>query len=177
LFFNDLNLRKYIFPGIAIGGLVPILLPIFFFFFGAWKKDKVLQAWAGLLGQSAFLGWFTSSLIKSFTGRIQPNTHDLVTNISGSFNFGFWEHGIFWGWPSSHTTVVFSVATAICIVLLKGEASLRSKIIIFVVILFAFYVGVSVSVSIHWFSDFLMGVILGIAVGREVGNRFKNLLV
>ncbi len=176
LFFNDWNIRKWVFLGITVGGLVPILLPIIFFLMGILKKDTKLKIWAGLLGQSAFLGWFASSFIKAFTGRIQPNTQDLLTNISANFNFGFWEHGIFWGWPSSHTTVIFSVATAVTLVLLNKKRDLKNIILIFLVVAFAFYVGFSVSLFIHWFSDFVMGVILGFVVGREVGNKFKSIL-
>ena len=176
LYFHSLNVNKFLFPAIVLGGLLPILLPVLLLFIGVFKKDVSFQTWAALLGQAAFLGWFTSSFLKAFTGRVEPNAHDLLTNISANFNFGFWEYGIFWGWPSSHTTVIFSVVTAVCLVLLKKKSSFKNRFIILLAILFAFYVGTSVSMTIHWFSDFVMGAILGFLVGREVGNKFKVIL-
>jgi membrane protein DedA with SNARE-associated domain len=39
-------------------------------------------------------------------------------------------------------------------------------------ILYAFYIGVGVSMTIHWFSDFVAGAIVGSVVGTVVGRRF-----
>ena len=41
---------------------------------------------------------------------------------------------------------------------------------------YAFYVGLAVSVSIHWFSDFVAGAILGSLVGCIVGKSFLKRL-
>lgn len=177
LYFNSLAINKYLFPAIALGGLIPVFFPIILFIYAKLKKSKKLLLWSGLLGQSAFMGWFTSSVIKAFTGRIQPNSHDLVNNISGGFNFGFLQHGVFWGWPSSHTATIFSLVTAVVVVLLSNKLNYKKKILAFILILFAFYVGISVSMTIHWFSDFLMGAILGFVVGREIGKTFKKVLI
>jgi membrane-associated phospholipid phosphatase len=42
-------------------------------------------------------------------------------------------------------------------------------------LLYAFYVGLSVSVSIHWFSDFAGGIIIGSVIGMVVGKTFGKL--
>jgi membrane-associated phospholipid phosphatase len=179
IFFQKYNLRTFIFPAIIGGMFLPIFSPALLFIYGKIVKNQKVVFWGGLTGQAAFLGWFLSSFLKSLTGRIQPNTHDLVNNISGGFNFGFWQHGIFWGWPSSHTTVAFSVTFAIIYVLahkkLNGNIPFDRKIILAIFIVYAFYVGASVSISIHWFSDFIMGAILGFVIGREVGNSYKKI--
>lgn len=178
LHFRNSEIENFFFPGILIGGVLPIILPIGFFVFGKIKKNSNYINWAGLLGQSAFLGWLSSSILKAFTGRVQPNMHDLVTDISHNFNFGFWRHGIFWGWPSSHTAVAFSVVFAVITALINREKILknsrRNKIYLGILFFYAFYIGIAVSLSIHWFSDFVMGGILGTVVGHEVGKSFRK---
>ena len=39
---------------------------------------------------------------------------------------------------------------------------------------YAFYVGVGVSISIHWFSEFVAGAIIGSLIGAMVGKSFKQ---
>ncbi len=79
-----------------------------------------------------------------------------------NFIFGIFEHGIFWGWPSSHTAIAF--AMSVCLFLLYP----KNKILQFFVLAYALYIGIGVSVSIHWFSDFVAGVIFGSLVGFVV---------
>lgn len=155
-------------PAAIIGFFMPVLLPVALYWRGAWVKQQRLQEVAAALAQAAILGWFVSSLYKSFTGRIQPEflTYTSTLDISRDFNFGFWEHGIFWGWPSSHTAVAFAMAAAI-IVLYPRRPVLR-----FSALLYALFIGVSVSISIHWFSDFVAGAIIGAVVGTAVARPF-----
>ena len=42
------------------------------------------------------------------------------------------------------------------------------------VILYALYIGLGVSMTIHWFSDFVAGAILGTVIGVVVGKRFPQ---
>lgn len=48
----------------------------------------------------------------------------------------------------------------------------RQRIIGFAALAYAFYVGLGVSVTIHWFSDFIAGVIIGTVIGIVVGTSF-----
>jgi hypothetical protein len=41
-------------------------------------------------------------------------------------------------------------------------------------LLYALYIGVGVSMTIHWFSDFVAGAIIGTVIGFTVGNVFKS---
>lgn len=173
VFMNSLNLRSYFFPGIILGSFLPILFPIIFLVLYKVKKDYQLYLWTFALGESAFLGWFTSSFLKFFTGRVQPNMHDLTNNISHGFNFGLFKHGIFWGWPSSHTTVSFSIATTIFFIFLnRNNKKTSEKLFMIAAVLVALYIGIGVSFTIHWLSDFVMGAILGILVGKTCANIF-----
>jgi hypothetical protein len=40
-------------------------------------------------------------------------------------------------------------------------------------ILYVLYIGVGVSTTIHWFSDFVAGALIGTAIGRTVGKSFS----
>jgi membrane-associated phospholipid phosphatase len=75
---------------------------------------------------------------------------------------------MFWGWPSSHTTVAFAMAACL-ITLYPGN----KKLILFAS-LYAFYIGLGVSVTIHWFSEFVAGAIIGSVIGMVVGRSFKS---
>jgi len=38
---------------------------------------------------------------------------------------------------------------------------------------YAFYIGIAVSMTIHWFSDFVAGAIIGTVIGLVVGTSFR----
>ncbi|HXB59002.1 MAG TPA: phosphatase PAP2 family protein, partial [Candidatus Acidoferrales bacterium] len=82
------------------------------------------------------------------------------------FRFGFMRGGIFWGWPSSHTTTAFAMAFTLFTLFH------RKKLLQVVVITYAFYIGVGVSMTIHWFSDFVAGAIIGMVIGITVGKSY-----
>jgi len=155
------------FPGALLGFFFPIIVPVFFLFEGRHKP----KAWnAGLAtAQAAFLGWLISAIYKAFTGRMHPEVFvQSMTDISHGFRFGFFRGGIFWGWPSSHTAVAF--ALTICLLVLYPEP----RKVKFVALLVAIYIGLAVSISIHWFSDFAAGAIIGSVAGVVVGKAFTK---
>jgi hypothetical protein len=41
-------------------------------------------------------------------------------------------------------------------------------------IIYAFYIGIGVSMTIHWFSDFLAGAMIGTMIGLVVGKSFST---
>ena len=88
--------------------------------------------------------------------------------ISREFSFGFLRCGVFWGWPSSHTTIAF--AMAVTLLTLYPE----NKIVRYPVVFYAFYIGLGVSISIHWFSDFVARAIIGTVVGVVGGKSFRE---
>jgi membrane-associated phospholipid phosphatase len=157
-------------PAALLGFFLPILVPIGLYLWSIQNKSAAVRIAAVVLAQAAILSWFISSLYKSFTGRIQPEflNASAVTDISRNFHFGFWQHGIFWGWPSSHTAVAFAMSVA-----LIGLFP-RRRWVLLAALLYAFFIGLGVSVSIHWFSDFVAGAIIGSIVGLTVANLAKE---
>ena len=165
---NGSSISQFLWPAIALGGLVPIFFPITLFVIGQIRKSAVLMNTGYALAQSAFLGLLISSSYKSFTGRIPPMRHmiEVAQDVSHQFQFGFMRGGVFWGWPSSHTTVAF--ATMVTLVCLYPK---RRKLTA-IALAYAFYVGIGVTVGIHWFSEFIAGALIGIAIGMTVGKSF-----
>ena len=156
-----------VFPGVALGGLVPIVVPFALLAIGASNRDRRLTIAAGALGQSAFLGLLLSSFFKAFTGRAHPVFGAVLTDdISRVFRFGLLRGGVFWGWPSSHTTVAFAMAVALAVIYRERP------VIKYSALLYALYIGLAVSVSVHWFSDFAAGAIIGTVIGLVVGRSF-----
>jgi membrane-associated phospholipid phosphatase len=159
------ELRSWMFPGVVVGMFVPIYLPLVLLAIGhiLLKAKVVRTAWA--VGQAALLGWFIASCYKAVTGREHPD-RDVGPDISHVFHFGFLRGGIFWGWPSSHTATAFAVSFTL-FTLFPQKMWLRIA-----VVAYAFYIGISVSMTIHWFSDFVAGAIIGTVIGITVGKSF-----
>ncbi len=152
-------------PAAAIGGLVPIVLPLVLLVIGRLGRipSASLAAWA--IGQAELIGAVVAAACKSLTGRAHPS-HQLGPDLSHIFRFGFLRGGVFWGWPSSHTTVAFAMAATVFTLFPK------QRWLGYLAITYALYVGVGVSMTIHWLSDFLAGAIIGTAIGTVVGRSF-----
>ena len=167
---NGSEISSFLWPAIALGGLIPLFLPLVLFGCAQLKKSARLMNTGYALAQSAFLGLAISSLYKAFTGRIPPMHHMLAvaTDVSHGFQFGFMRGGIFWGWPSSHTTIAF--ATMVTLMMLYP----KHKVLRIIALCYAFYVGFGVSVGIHWFSEFVAGAIIGSVIGVVVGRSFYS---
>jgi membrane-associated phospholipid phosphatase len=165
-------------PAIILGTFLPVLATLVLLAVGEIVKNRRIVNTAWALGQAALLGYLISCFYKAFTGRIPPPFSggfrsvvadaSTLTDSSHGFQFGFLRGGVFWGWPSSHTTVAF--AMAVCLVALHP----RNKPLAFFALLYAFYVGLSVSVTIHWLSEFVAGAIIGSVIGRVVGVNFRT---
>ena len=175
IFVSNVPWRNVFFPALILGSFLPIFLPLGLFLIYFFNRNKKILVIGLAEAQAAILGSFVSSLYKAFTGRIQPpgyfrssavDISALVDN-SHAFQFGFLRHGIFWGWPSSHTTLAFSMAVAAWVLFPKN------KFLRFIVLAYAIFVGVGVAVtSIHWFSEAVAGVIFGTLIGVAVGKSY-----
>jgi membrane-associated phospholipid phosphatase len=159
------TLRSWMFPAVVIGGLLPIYLPLFLLVIGFMteKAKIILTGWA--VGQAELIGALVVVAYKAFTGRVHP-AHNVGADISHVFQFGFLRGGVFWGWPSSHTTLAFAMAVTVFTLWPK------QRWLGLLAILYACYVGVGVSMTIHWFSDFVAGAIIGSVIGIVVGKSF-----
>ncbi len=163
---HNSTLRLWVFPAVVIGGLLPLALPLILFALGIIARNAraTLIGWA--IAQAALLGLLIAAAYKAVTGRPHP-PRGFGEDISHVFRFGWLRGGVFWGWPSSHTTIAFAMGVTVFTLCPKqrwvGLAAL----------LYAFYVGIGVSMTIHWFSDFAAGAIIGSVIGAVVGKSFS----
>ena len=162
---RDPELRSWMFPAVIMGMVLPIYLPLLLLAVGfiAGSAKVVLTGWA--VGQAELIGALIVGAYKAFTGRAHP-AHNVGADISHAFHFGFLRGGVFWGWPSSHTTIAFAMAVTVCTLWPK------QRWLGLMAILYAFYIGIGVSMTIHWYSDFVAGAIIGSVIGTVVGKSF-----
>lgn len=162
---RDVTLRLWMFPAVHIGGLLPIVLPLGVLALGAVARSIRIRLVGWAVAQSEPIGAVIAAGYKALTGRAHPS-HQVASDLTHVFRFGILRGGVFWGWPSSHTTIAFAMAVAIFTLFPK------QKWVGCIAIAYALYVGIGVSMTIHWFSDFVAGAIIGSIVGGVVGKAF-----
>ncbi len=146
----------------GLGGFVmPIVIALGLYFTGRTRAGVAV-------GQASFLGWLITSFYKVFTGRIQPEylTHLQTADYSRDFHFGIWQHGIFWGWPSSHAAAAVAGMVALCL-------AWPNKLVRALALAWAAVVCVGAAIGFHWFSDVIAGVIIGTVISIAVGKDTK----
>ena len=153
------------FSAALVGFFVPVFVPIGMYIASVIKKSTYLRTAANAIVQAGLLGLGISSLYKVFTGRTGL-PHGIIADTSEMFRFGFYRGGAFQGWPSSHTSVAFARSMALICTYPKN------KLVRVVALAYALYIGLGVSVSIHWFSDFAAGIVLGSIIGITVGKQY-----
>ena len=153
------------FPAVPIGGLLPIVLPLALFAVGAFPRAQPIRPTAWAIAQAETIGGVIAAGLKALTGRAHP-MHGGIEDLTHVFHFGVLRGGVFWGWPSSHTTIAFAMAFAVFTTLPKR------RWIGCLAVAYALYAGIGVSMTIHWFSDFVAGAIIGSVVGIVVGRSF-----
>jgi membrane-associated phospholipid phosphatase len=159
------TLLSWVFPAVPIGGLVPIALPLALFLLSAITRNAQARVTAWAVTQAEIIGGIIAAGYKALTGRAHP-AYEVGADITHVFRFGLLRGGVFWGWPSSHTTIAFAMAATVFTIFPK------QRWLGFVAVSYAAYVGLGVSMTIHWFSDFAAGAIIGSVVGVVVGRGF-----
>src|SRR5436309_3430932 len=71
-FFQGTSVYRLLFPAVALGALLPLIVPILMLALGKARKNKKIINTAFALGQAATIGWGISTFYKMFTGRIPP---------------------------------------------------------------------------------------------------------
>ena len=160
-------LRSWLFPAVPIGGLLPIVLPLALLVVGGVARSARTRLIGWAITQAEVIGGIIAAGYKAITGRAHP-AHGDGADLSHAFRFGLLRGGVFWGWPSSHTTIAFAMAVTVF------RLFPRQKWLGYLAITYAFYIGLGVSMTIHWFSDFVAGALIGSVVGVVVGNSLSR---
>jgi membrane-associated phospholipid phosphatase len=167
---NNRNVYNIGYPSVYTGWVVPFAAPIGLFVIGRVEKNNDLQITGLALGQAALDGWLISTTMKVFTGRVPPTKLNDGDDIRGDFRFGFLKGGANNGWPSSHTTAAFAMATTL------AELYPDNTTIKICSFTYASAIALGVSTNIHWFSDAFAGALIGYAIGKTVGINYRNLM-
>ena len=158
------------YSSVYIGEIVPFAVPLGLYFYGRSKENTDLQITGLALGQSALLSFSIAALLKTFTGRVPPTNLTDADDVNGDFRFGFLQGGINNGWPSSHTTIAFAMATTL-IELYPDNLAIEIGSITY-----ASMIGLGVSANVHWFSDVVSGALIGYTIGKTVGISYRKLM-
>ena len=148
----------------GLGGFfVPVLVPLAMYIVGEIRHDQKMMDTAAAIAQAVIIALFVSFFYKTFTGRIQPEFLGVGAGLDNSrdFQFGILRHGVFWGWPSSHTAVAFAGGTALM-------RLVRSRAVRMCAVAYMVVVAAGAAIGFHWFSDVVAGAILGTLVGFVV---------
>ena len=165
--FFEQTRSSFLYPLIMLAGIggffVPVLMPIVLYWWGEWRSNSKLKRLGAAVAQAELLAIVISSVYKAFTGRIQPEflTNLSTVDISHAFHFGFLQHGIFWGWPSSHAAV--ACAGMSVIFFMYKQWPVRT-----VAVVYALIISAGAAVGFHWFSDVVAGIIIGTTIGLSV---------
>jgi len=134
------TLWSLFFPAVPIGGLLPIALPLVLLALGGICRSRStwLTAWA--ISQAEVIGGVVAAGYKALTGRAHP-ARGVGTDLTHVFKFGLLRGGVFWGWPSSHTTIAFAMAVTVF------KLYPKQKWLGYLAITYAFYIGLGVSIT------------------------------
>jgi hypothetical protein len=133
----------------------------------------LLAAGSAVLQSSLFALCYTDSL-KALTGRVPPEPVLYDDNAASKrFRFGFLRGGVFWGWPSGHMMVNTAAVTSL-LYFYKDKTLLNIAGCAYLGYLFL-SVAAHHQNSMHWFSEEVAGVMMGVAIGSTVGKNFRRL--
>ena len=163
-------------PGLYIGYTVPVITPFAAYAIGRFIKDERLQITGLALMQSLLLTLAIQSPLKVLTGRSSPKITSVLDHKRGvqtndfSNEFNWFNFNFIAGWPSGHTATAFSAAATVATIY-EDKPLLKTALYAY-----AFFIGISVTLDVHWLSEAFSGALIGYAIGKTVGKEFKNLL-
>ncbi len=169
-------------PAEVTGVLLAPAVGLSLYFVGKKKKNNRALAAGCAVIQAASIGFVYNSFLKAITGRAFPNidSSSPAKDLSRKFDFGFWNNGIGWGWPSGHTMATITTLSALTTVYPEKNWLKISSAALMA------YTIVSVSATggesndgdyiMHWFSDGIAAALIGFSIGRSVGKYYSKML-
>ena len=137
------------------------------------NDDETLGASFAVL-QASMIQLIYNSALKAITGRPNPDwRHNSdMESLSKTFRFGFMRGGMFWGWPSGHTSTTMAVVSSL---INYYPDKTWIKIAGYSLVAYTIF-GVS-SVNrggMHWFSDAIAAAFMSYAIGSTVGKYYRK---
>jgi len=163
-------------PGLYVGYVAPVLMPILTYTLGRFSNDEKLQITGMALVQTLMLSLAIQTPLKMITGRALPG---IVTELDHTRNprtdnfsneFNWFNMNLIGGWPSAHTINSFAAAAAI------SEIYYENIWLKLGAFSYAALIGFGVTLDVHWASEALAGALIGYAIGSTVGKSYKKLM-
>jgi len=161
-------------PILVTGQLLPFIVGGGLYAYGKFDNNSKYVGASFAVLQASLIEFLYNSTLKAITGRPGPDwRHNTdMESLSKTFRFGFLRGGIFWGWPSGHTSATMAVVSALTNYFPDAT---WLKIVGFSWVAYTIY-GVS-SVNrggMHWFSDAIAAALMSYAVGSTVGKYYRS---
>jgi membrane-associated phospholipid phosphatase len=174
-FFNEHpEYGTYARPILYTGTFLPFAVGGILFMYAKGEKDNEVLGASFAVLQASLIEFIYNSSLKAITGRPNPHWQDGsdMESLSKTFRFGFLRGGVFWGWPSGHTSTTMAVVSALTN---YYPDKLWLKIAGYSLVGYTMF-GVS-SVNrggMHWFSDAVGGALMAYAIGSTVGKYYRK---
>jgi membrane-associated phospholipid phosphatase len=161
-------------PVIKIATYFPFVIGSSLYAYGKIKNDNQAVGASFAVLQSSLIAFIYNSFLKAITGRPHPNwqNNDDMLSLSKTFQFGFMRGGIFWGWPSGHTSSTMAVVSALTN-FYPDKTWL--KIVGYSYVAYMIFAVSSLNRGgMHWFSDAIAAAFMSYAIGSTVGKFYRS---
>lgn len=174
-FFNEhKELGAVASPITRIGFYLPFVVGGSLYAYGKLKPDDETLGASFAVIQSSLIALAYNSMLKAITGRPHPdpdNTNDMES-LSKTFRFGFLRGGVFWGWPSGHTSSTMAVVSSLTSYYPNNS---WLKAAGYSLVAYMIYGVTSVHGGrMHWFSDAVAAAFMSYAIGSTVGRFYRS---
>ena len=161
-------------PVIKMAMYFPFVVSGSLYAYGKLGHDNKAVGASFAVLQSSLIAFLYNSLLKALTGRPHPdwrNNSDMEA-LSKKFRFGFMRGGIFWGWPSGHTSSTMAVVSALTN-FYSDKTWLKFAGYGYVAYMI-FAVSSLNRGGMHWFSDAIAAAFMSYAIGSTVGKYYRR---
>ncbi|MHB8581575.1 MAG: phosphatase PAP2 family protein [Ignavibacteriaceae bacterium] len=174
-FFNQHEeFGKWGHPVVFSGMFLPFIAGGSLYAYSKIKNDDETLGASFAVLQASLIELIYNSTLKALTGRPNPDwRHNSdMESLSKTFRFGFLRGGMFWGWPSGHTSTTMAVVSSL---INYYPDKTWIKIAGYSLVAYTIF-GVS-SVNrggMHWFSDAIAAAFMSYAIGSTVGKYYRK---
>jgi membrane-associated phospholipid phosphatase len=142
--------------------------------YGKLNKDDRAVAASFAVFQSSIIALVYNSLLKAITGRPHPDWQDStdMKSLSKTFRFGFLRGGVWWGWPSGHTSSMMAIVSALTN--FYPEKTWLKITGYSLVAYMMFGVSSLHRGGMHWFSDAVAAALMSYAIGSTIGKYYRS---
>lgn len=161
-------------PPVHLAMWFPFIIGGSLYAFGKLGSDNEAVGASFAVLQSSLLCFLYNSFLKAITGRPHPDWrhNSNMKDLSKSFKFGFMRGGIYWGWPSGHTSSTMAVIAALTSFY---PHKTWLKIAGYSYVAYMMYAVSSLNRGgMHWFSDAVAAAFMSYAIGSTVGKYFRS---